>query len=163
MTIGGLEKFSLIDYPEHLSAVVFTKGCNFRCHFCYNPMLVWPEKELGKSKYESPFLGDQKNHPSKEEDDFFDFLKSRTGKLDAVVVSGGEPTLHQDLPDFIQKIKKLKFKVKLDTNGTNFEMLAGLIKDHLIDYIAMDIKAPIDKYDLIVGVQPDVNEIKKNI
>ncbi len=153
MVIGGLEKFSLIDYPGHLSAIVFTKNCNFRCHFCYNPMLVWPD------------TGDriQEDHPIINEDDLLDFLKSRIGKLDAVVITGGEPTLHSDLPGFITKIKEMKFKVKLDTNGTNPQMIAKLIEDNLIDYIAMDLKAPLDKYDLVVGVQPDIKKIKNSI
>jgi len=164
MIIGGLEKFSLIDYPEHLSCIVFTQGCNYRCQFCYNPMLVWPENSASESKYDhnSPLEGDQRDHHLNE-DDLFDFLKERVGKLDAVVVTGGEPTLHKDLPEFIGKIKKLGFKVKLDSNGTNPEMMAGLIEDKLIDYIAMDIKASEKNYDLVIGVDPEMDKLKKSI
>ncbi len=164
MIIGGLEKFTLIDYPEHLSAIVFTQGCNFRCHFCYNPMLVVPLQErndkLQNTSYEE---GRENSHPLITEDDFFIFLKSRIGKLDAVVISGGEPTLHNDLPDFIKKIRLLGFKVKLDTNGTNPEMLQELIEKNLLDYIAMDIKAPQNKYDLVIGAQPNLKKIEESI
>ena len=165
MIIGGLQKFSLLDYPEHLSAIIFTQGCNFRCHFCYNPMLVWPV-EVGRFKNSSLSSKDEEQKDRPEiisEDDLFAFLKKRVGKLDAVVITGGEPTLHDDLPEFIEKIKKLKFKVKLDTNGTNPEAIEDLINKKLINYIAMDIKAPEDKYDLVAGVQPDLEKIKKSV
>lgn len=145
MLFGGLQQFSLLDYPGHISAIIFTQGCNFRCRFCYNPMLVLPA--AGKIK---------KNHRLTKEDDFFNFLKTRVGKLEGVVVTGGEPTLHADLPDFLKKIKKLGFKVKLDTNGTNPEMLEEL--GSIVDYIAMDIKAPLEKYETVTGVK--INPIK---
>jgi len=127
-------------------------------------MLVWPENSASESKYDhnSPLEGDQRDHHLNE-DDLFDFLKERVGKLDAVVVTGGEPTLHKDLPEFIGKIKKLGFKVKLDSNGTNPEMMAGLIEDKLIDYIAMDIKASEKNYDLVIGVDPEMDKLKKSI
>jgi len=165
MKIGGLEKFSLIDYPEHLSAIVFTQGCNYRCQYCYNPMLVWPKiEEDSKSIYATPPIGgDQKDHPTKEEDDLFDFLKSRVGKLDAVVITGGEPTLHSDLPEFIKKIKDLGFKIKLDSNGTRPEMLSKILEEGLVDYLAMDIKASHDKYDLVTGIDPEMDKIKESI
>lgn len=164
MIIGGLEKFSLIDYPEHLSAIVFTKGCNFRCQFCYNPMLVWPDNSAGESIYDhnSPLEGDQRDYLLNE-DNLFDFLKERVNKLDAVVITGGEPTIQSDLPDFIKKIKKLEFKVKLDTNGTNPQMLSDIIREGLIDYVAMDIKATEKNYDLVTGISPEMNKIKKSI
>ena len=97
------------------------------------------------------------------EDDLFVFLKKRAGKLDAVVITGGEPTLHRDLPKFIKKIRLLGYKIKLDTNGTNSKMIKKLIKEKLIDYIAMDVKTSFAKYDLITGVKPDLEEIKKSI
>lgn len=147
MTIGGLQKFSLLDYPNHLSAIIFTQGCNFKCQFCYNPMLV---------------VVPQKGHHFKI-DDLFAFLKKRIGKLDAVVITGGEPTIHKDLPEFISEIRKLGFLVKLDTNGANPEMIKKLIENKLIDYIAMDIKAPKNKYEKIVGVPVDFNKIKKSV
>ena len=167
MIIGGLQKFSLIDYPDHLSAIVFTQGCNFRCQYCYNPVLVYPE--IGDGKVKNISSSDLSDEEVKEgysqitENAFFDFLKLRVNKLDAIVITGGEPTIHNDLPEFINKIKKFNFKIKLDTNGTNPEMLNKLINLKLLDYIAMDIKASINKYDLVVGVQPDLEKLKKSI
>jgi len=165
MQIGGLEKMTLIDYPGEVALIVFTQGCNFRCQFCYNPMLVLPEGQ-DKLKYSPrrivgvnsrPGVGAQKDHHLIEEGDFFVFLRSRTGKLDGVVITGGEPTIQPDLPEFIKKIKDLGFKVKLDTNGTNPEMLEKLItalpgKPRLVDYVAMDIKAPLNKYIKVTGL-----------
>jgi pyruvate formate lyase activating enzyme len=165
MVIGGLQKFSLLDYPEHLSAVIFSKGCNFRCQFCYNPMLVWPEEE-GKFNNITSSEEDgeiKMGHPQINESDLFDFLISRTGRLDAVVITGGEPTLHSDLPEFIEKIKKQGYKIKLDTNGTNPKMLMSLLSGNLLDYLAMDIKGPEKKYDLVTGVQPNLKDIKKSV
>ncbi|PLX26904.1 anaerobic ribonucleoside-triphosphate reductase activating protein [Candidatus Parcubacteria bacterium] len=159
MMIGGLDKFSLIDYPDHLAAIVFTQGCNFRCHFCYNPMLVVP--------FEQDKLNDtnrDKGHPQTiAEDSLFLFLETRIRKLDAVVISGGEPTLHDDLPEFVKKIKDMGFKVKLDTNGTRPEIIRGLLERGLLDYVAMDIKANEKKYDLATGTQPNMNNIKTSI
>lgn len=177
MVIGGLQKFSLLDYPGHLSAIIFTQGCNFRCQFCYNPMLVEPVRQAsentvsgfenaGKFKNIScPQKGEKQKDCLKpiSEDGLFDFLKNRVKKLDAVVITGGEPTIHSDLKRFIGEIKKLGYKIKLDTNGTNPETLKDLIENNLIDYIAMDIKGPEEKYDIITQVQPDLNEIRKSI
>lgn len=167
MIIGGLQKFSLLDYPGKIAAIIFTRGCNFRCHFCYNPMLVWPSHKAGRLKNISPVSlgGEEKDHPSSylssgfKEDDFFNFLKVRQGKLEGVVITGGEPTLHKDLPRFIKKIKNLGYLVKLDTNGTNPVMLAKLIKEKLVDYIAMDIKAPENRYPKVVGREVDFKKI----
>lgn len=156
MLIGGLEKMTLIDYPGQLAAIVFTKGCNFRCHFCYNPLLVWPERETDEKKYE-------KTCPTISEDEFFLFLRSRMGKLDGVVITGGEPTLHHDLPEFIKKIRSLGYKIKLDTNGTNPEMLKGLLAENLLDYIAMDLKAPLDKYERVVGVKINCQDLENSV
>jgi pyruvate formate lyase activating enzyme len=175
MIIGGLEKFSLIDYPEHLSAIVFTQGCNFRCHFCYNPMLVVPlsplssnnreDNELEVDKLENTAFeaGRKKSYPLISEDSLFLFLNSRVGKLDGVVISGGEPTMQKDLPEFAAKIKALGFKVKLDTNGTNPEMLKRMLSDDSLDYIAMDIKAPLGKYAKIVNIEADLKKIRESI
>ena len=167
MIIGGLQKFSLLDYPDNISAIIFTQGCNFRCHFCYNPMLVWPKFKVGKFKNisSSDNTGEKikKVYPQFQEDGLFDFLKQRQKKLNAVVITGGEPTIHKDLPEFIKKIRKLGFKVKLDTNGTNSGMLKNLIDKKLVDYIAMDIKGSLEKYAIITGVQPNLNNIKKSI
>lgn len=157
MIIGGLEKLTLLDYPEHLAAIIFTQGCNFRCHFCYNPMLVLPREG-----------GDEKNKKEKgfsqlSLKNLFLFLSERFGRLEGVVITGGEPTLHPDLPSFIKKIKKIGYRVKLDTNGTNPFMLAQLIKNKLIDYIAMDIKAPFSKYQSVVGASVDCNNLQKSV
>ncbi len=165
MIIGGLQKFSLLDYPDHIAAIIFTQGCNFRCQFCYNPMLVKPGYTGGKVS-NKPSVGDgqgQKGHPLITEDDLFAFLDKRKGKLNAVVITGGEPTLHQDLPEFIIKIRKLGYKIKLDTNGTNPNMIKDLINRRLIDYIAMDIKGPLDKYEKVTGVKTDLMKIKESI
>ena len=169
MIIGGLQKFSLLDYPDCVSAIIFTQGCNFRCQFCYNPMLVWPKK-VGKSKYAQNVTGasrltaeQQKDHPKISEDDLFVFLRSRVGKLDAIVITGGEPCLQKDLPEFIGKIKKLGFLIKLDTNGSYPEMLAKLIKEKLIDYVAMDLKAPTNKYEEVIGAEIDLDKIEKSV
>jgi pyruvate formate lyase activating enzyme len=157
MIIGGLEKLTLLDYPDHLAAIIFTGGCNFRCHFCYNPMLVLPQSgkdvKIKKEKGFSPI-------PIK---DLFLFLSERFGRLEGVVITGGEPTLHPDLPSFIKKIKDIGYLVKLDTNGTNPEMLARLIKSKLIDYIAMDLKAPLAKYETVVGVPVNCNNLQKSV
>jgi len=147
MKIGGLQKFSLIDYPDRICAIIFTQGCNFRCGYCHNPELVLPEKFL----------------PSLDQSKILTFLQTRQGKLDAIVITGGEPTLHQDLPAFIKKIKKLGFLVKLDTNGTNPKMLEQLLDKKLLNYIAMDIKAPLEKYQKVVCRLVNVNQIKKSI
>ena len=164
MIIGGLQKFSILDFPGHISAIVFTQGCNFRCQFCYNPMLVWPS-EVGKLKNSSSLQGEgiKKGHPLIKEGDLFDFLEARINKLDSVVITGGEPTLHPDLPKFIKKIKDMSFLIKLDTNGTNPIMLKKLIDDELVDYIAMDIKAPLDKYEVVTGVKFQLSKIRESI
>lgn len=156
MIIGGLEKMTLIDYPGQLAAIIFTKGCNFRCHFCYNPLLVWSEKETDEKKYE-------KDYSLIPEDDLFLFLESRKGKIDGIVISGGEPTLHNDLPEFIKKIRALGFKIKLDTNGTNPLMLKKLLAEKLLDYIAMDLKASEDKYEQVTGVKINFSNLQKSV
>ena len=145
--IGGIQKTTLVDFPQKIAAIVFTQGCNFRCGYCHNPELL-SQNNL-QSKY----------NPQ----EFLDFLKSRTGKLDGVVITGGEPTLQVNLYNFIREVKQLGFLVKLDTNGTNPEILQKLINDKLLDYIAMDIKAPLDKYSLITGVNTDCEKLKKSI
>lgn len=156
MIIGGLEKMTLIDYPGQLAAIVFTKGCNFRCHFCYNPLLVWPDKETDEKKYE-------KTYPPISEDEFFLFLENRKGKLDGVVITGGEPTMHYDLPDFIKKIKALGYKVKLDTNGTNPSMLSKILEEKIVDYLAMDLKAPLEKYEEVVSAKVNCQDLQKSV
>lgn len=147
MKIGGIQKLSLVDYPGKTSAAIFTIGCNMRCGYCHNPELVLPEKYANAIP----------------ENDILKFLKMRVGKLEGVVVSGGEPTMHSDLPDFFAKVKKLRFYTKLDSNGTHSEMIERLIKNKLIDYIAMDIKGPISKYQQIVAYPVDTDAVQETI
>ena len=136
MKIGGLVKFTLIDFPGRPAAVVFTQGCNFRCRYCHNPELVYPHM------FAEPVAIEE----------IYSFLQRRQGTLEGVVVSGGEPTLHEDLPSFMADLKAMGYATKLDTNGTRPDMLKSLLDAKLLDYIAMDIKAPMEKYSLITGV-----------
>ena len=149
MLIGGLQKTTLIDFPGKIASLIFTVGCNFRCPFCHNPELVEPELIKGLDLI--------------KEKDFFDFLDKRKKLIDGVSITGGEPTLHDDLIDFIKKIKSKGLAVKLDTNGTRPEVLKRLIDKNLLDYAAMDIKAPLNKYEKVVGVKVDLEKIKKSI
>ncbi len=139
MRIGGFQKLSLIDYPGKICAIIWTIGCNFRCKFCYDPGLVLPEK-----------IRDMREVPK---DYIFSYLRKRRNFLDAVEITGGEPTLHKDLPKFIEEIKNIGYLVKLDTNGTNPSMLRHLMNSGLIDYVAMDIKTRLNfkKYNEVVG------------
>ncbi|MBE7709740.1 MAG: anaerobic ribonucleoside-triphosphate reductase activating protein [Cyanobacteria bacterium SIG32] len=132
MRIGGIQKSSLLDFPNMISAIVFTKSCNFACGYCHNP-------ELFSSGVE---------HSTSE---FFDFLDTRKGKLDGIVITGGEPCLQPDLIDFIRQIKLMGFLVKLDTNGSFPDVIQNLLDENLLDYIAMDIKAPIEKYNKVTN------------
>ncbi len=147
MRIGGLQKFSLIDYPEKLSCVIFTQGCNFRCPFCHNPELVYPY--LFKETIPC--------------EDIFKFLEKRKGQLEGVVITGGEPTIHKDLIGFIEKIKAFGYFIKLDTNGSNPFMLKKIIKCKLVDFIAMDIKAPLEKYNILAGVEVNLDAVLQSI
>ncbi len=154
MIIGGLQKNTLIDFPGKIACTVFTSGCNFFCPWCYSAELVVLEKI--------------KSHPTIKEEDFFDFLKSRIGLLDGVVICGGEPTMNRDLPDFIKKIKSLgtpnaRFLVKLDTNGSNPKMLQDLIDEKLIDYVAVDIKTSKKNYQKVLGAKVSLQDIEKSV
>lgn len=145
MKLGGLQETSLLDYPGKICAIVWTVGCNFRCPFCYNLDMVY-----GKSD----------TIPA---DHVLSFLDSRIGKLDAVSITGGEPFLHEDLGDFIKKVKERGFLVKVDTNGTFPDRLEQLLDEKLIDYVSMDVKAPIEKYDRLAGVEVDIDRVKESI
>lgn len=142
MKIGGLQKISLIDYPGTPAAIIFTQGCNMVCPYCHNTQLVYPKL------FEDVI----------SEEEVLTFLKNRQGLLKGVVITGGEPTIQPDLDNFIKKIKSLNFLVKLDTNGTNPAILKNLIKNNLIDFIAMDIKAPFKKYDKFFGGEASLIE-----
>lgn len=146
MKISGFEKVTLLDYPGKIACIVFTQGCNYKCKFCQNSSLI--DKNLG-------------NYSEKE---IFNYLEKRKKVLDGVVISGGEPTLCKDLIQFIRKIKELGLLVKLDTNGTKPKVLAALIDEELIDYIAMDIKNVFSYYRELVDVDnPFIDRIKESI
>ena len=133
--ISGLQKLTLLDYPGQIACTVFLGGCNLRCPFCHNASLVMPDRVS----------------EAYTEEEFFEFLSSRSGKLGAVCASGGEPTLYPKIVDFIKRIKDMGLLVKLDTNGTRPEVLKSLVKDGLVDYVAMDIKNSPLKYAETVG------------
>jgi len=145
MNIGGLQKTSLLDYPDTISAIIWTIGCNFRCPFCYNKDLV-----LGK-------VG------SMPEEEILSFLEKRKGLLEGIVISGGEPLMQKDIVQFVEKVKKLRYLIKIDTNGMYPEKLKELIDKKLVDYIAMDVKAPKKKYDKLTDVKTDIKKIEKSI
>ena len=148
MRIQGLQKLTLLDFPERTACTVFTAGCNFRCPFCHNASLVVDipkEAEIG-------------------EEEFFAFLKKRQGILDGVCISGGEPLLQPDIENFIKKIKEMGFAVKLDTNGSFPEKLKMLVEKRLVDYVAMDIKNSPELYAVTAGVEMlDIESIKKSV
>jgi len=147
MKIGGIQKFSLIDYPGKISCVVFTQGCNFRCGYCHNPQLVLPEF------FENTI----------DEKIVFEYLLNRKNKIEGVVITGGEPTIHNDLPGFIKKIKMLGFNVKLDTNGGNPKMLKILFEEKLLDFVAMDVKTELENYSKLCGVNINSKAISESI
>lgn len=147
MKIGGLQKVSLIDYPGLICASIFFQGCNFQCSYCHNPELV------------NPMLF----HPCLRESEVLDFLKARRGKIDAVTITGGEPTIQDDLIFFIKKIKKMGFAVKLDTNGSQPQVIKSLLAERMLDFIAMDIKGPLEKYASIAGVPVAEEKIMESV
>ncbi len=147
MIIGGFQRFSLIDYPRKICAIIFTQGCNFRCPYCHNPELVNPKL------FQKPI----------NQNDILRFLKTRREKLDAVEITGGEPTLQIDLVEFMEKIKDLGFLIKIDTNGSNPDVLKAIINHGLVDYIAMDVKAPLRKYNEVTRTSVSLEKIKKSI
>jgi len=148
MRFGGFQPFSLSDYPGHIAAIAFAQGCNFRCPFCHNgDLLAFEPTEKGL-------------YPEKE---ILNTLRKRQGKLEGLVISGGEPTLQLDLPRFMKLVKDIGYKIKLDTNGSQPVMLAQLIAEKLVDYIAMDIKAPLEKYNRLSGVQTNPQKIEESI
>ncbi len=147
MVIGGFQKISLSDFPGVISSIVFTRGCGFRCPYCHNPELVDPSR-FGAVVPESAVK---------------DFLRSRAGRIEGVVVTGGEPTVQPDLPGFLAEIRSMGLKVKLDTNGSNPSGLRRIVSERLVDYIAMDVKAPLALYERVVGVPVDAAAITESI
>lgn len=149
MILGGLQKLTLIDYPGKVAATVFTVGCSFRCPFCHNPELVLSSASAERG--------------SISEKEFFDFLKGRKGKLEGVCITGGEPTIQSDIVAFIQRIKKLGFSVKLDSNGTRPDVLKKVLTEKLIDFVAMDIKSSLENYSKACGLDFDIERIKLSV
>ena len=147
MRIGGLQKFSLLDYPGELSSIIFTQGCNFKCPYCHNPELVVPEI------FRQPL----------DTEKVLRFLYRRRRKITAVVVTGGEPTLQEDLIDFLRLIKAMRFKIKLDTNGSNPEMLSRALYYQAVDYIAMDLKAPNELYQKLTRSKVKIADIRRSM
>jgi len=148
MVIHGLQKLTLLDYPGHTACTVFTAYCPWRCPFCHNASLVLrPDSQ-----------------PVLPEEEFFAFLEKRRGLLDGVAVTGGEPTVHRDLPAFLRRIRDLGFAVKLDTNGTNPAMLRQILEQGLADYVAMDIKAGRDNYSAATGtLRPGLPAVEESV
>ena len=146
MDFVAINKLSLLDYPDKVSCILYTRGCNFRCPFCHNGLTL-----LENVSDFIPF------------EEILSFLRKRIGILDGVVISGGEPTLMPDLKEKIKAIKELGFLVKLDTNGSNPDLLEELMEEELIDYVAMDIKNSLFKYSLTAGREIDTDKIVKSI
>ena len=148
MKIGGFQPFTLTDYPSHIAAIVFTQGCNWQCPCCHNSQLIpadRPESELIPEAY------------------VIDHLSKRRRQINGLVITGGEPTIQEDLPRFIRKVHRLGLRVKLDTNGSQPEVIHQLLEENLLDYVAMDIKAPLDRYGQIVGRCVDVATIQASM
>lgn len=147
MRLCGMQKLTLLDYPGKTAAIIFTAGCNFRCPFCHNASLV--------THIDGAPL---------EEGSVLEFLKKRGGVLEGVVITGGEPLLHGDISEFMRKIKALGYAIKLDTNGSFPEHLAQIIREGLCDYVAMDVKAPLEDYAEVIGTNDiDTDAIRRSI
>ncbi len=147
MRIGGFQRLTLVDYPGKVAATVFTQGCNFRCGFCHNAALVLPEA------FQVPI----------PEQEVLEFCRQRRGQLQGIVISGGEPTIQKGLVDFIASLKDMGYVVKLDTNGSHPEVVAALIDQKLIDYIAMDVKTSLARYAEVVRCGCDIAKIQQSI
>lgn len=148
MTIHGFQKMTLLDFPGKVACIVFTAGCNLRCPFCHNAPLVTRTDPADRI----------------DEDEVFAYLKKRQGIVDGVVITGGEPTLQKDLDDFIRRVRALGYAVKLDTNGTRPDVLAALLDEGLVDYVAMDIKNCPDRYAETVGIEGfDLAPVRRSI
>ena len=144
MNISGIQKLTLLDYPGKVACTLFTAGCNFRCPFCHNAGLVLP---------------DRLEEASITEDEVMSFLKKRAGMLDGVAITGGEPLLHTDMPEFLEKIKNLGYKIKLDTNGSNPKLLKEIVNAGLVDRVAMDIKNAPTEYNKTAGCSVDMESL----
>lgn len=151
MLISAVQKFTMLDYPDHTACIVFTAGCNFRCGYCHNPEFVLPEMI---QKIKESFI---------PKDVFFHFLEQRRDKLEGVVVTGGEPTIFPDLIPFLKEIKQKGFLVKLDSNGNNLPSLEHAIAEKCVDYIAMDLKTILGEYKKLVGGNADETKLAQSI
>ena len=147
MLILGLQKLTLLDYPGRTACTVFTGGCNFRCPFCHNAPLVIP------GRAQEPYT----------EEEVLSYLKKRAGLLDGVCVTGGEPTLQEDLEAFLRQVRALGYPVKLDTNGSRPEVLRALLRQGLADYVAMDVKSSPEEYARACGVPVDLEKVNESI
>ena len=145
--IKGFQKTTMIDYPGKIASVVFLGNCNFRCPYCQNRDLILNTHKM----------------PSIEHKEIFDYLEAKKKWIDGICISGGEPTIHKGLPDFCRQLKSKGILVKLDTNGTSPEMLELLLKEKLVDFVAMDIKAPLDKYEIVAETSVNTDNIRKSV
>ncbi|MGD0729078.1 MAG: anaerobic ribonucleoside-triphosphate reductase activating protein [Candidatus Micrarchaeaceae archaeon] len=145
MQFGGIQKTTLVDFPGRVATILFTSGCNMRCHYCYNPDLVF------------------RRNISTDHKRMISYLLKRKKLIDSVVITGGEPTIWTDLPEFIETLHELGFHIKLDTNGSNPGMLRKIINKKSVEYIAMDIKAPWNKYESITGTYANIANIKESM
>ena len=148
MIIGGFQPFTLSDFPGHVAAIVFTQGCNWRCSYCHNRSLL------------------KRRRPQQElipETHVFDVLHRRRNELDGLVITGGEPTIQEDLSRFIRNVRRLGLTIKLDTNGSRPDVIRHLLEEGLLDYIAMDIKAPFDQYESIARRPVDTDALQTSI
>jgi len=147
LPIGGVQWTTLIDYPGKVATTLFTVGCNFRCPFCHNPELVDP------SRFAPPL----------DEREILGRLRERAGFIDGVAITGGEPTIHAALPTFVERLKELGLLVKLDTNGSRPDVLRALLEERRVDFIAMDVKGPLDAYDRLTGIAAEASAIEESI
>ncbi len=148
MLISGIQRFTVVDYPDKIACVLFTAGCNFRCGYCHNSEFVLPSK---LKMLRGSFI---------DGDAALSFLEKRKGKLEAVVISGGEPTMMHDLLAWMETIKKMGFLLKLDTNGSHPEVLREALERGLVDYVAMDVKANAERYDELTGVRVNMDALR---
>jgi pyruvate formate lyase activating enzyme len=148
MILGGFQPFTLSDFPGHVAAIVFTQGCNWRCHYCHNRTL-WKRSRPATELIPESFV--------------LETLQRRRDHLDGVVITGGEPTIQEDLPRFLRKVRRFGLATKLDTNGSRPEVIAELLEEELLDYIAMDIKAPFESYEAVTRCPVNIDALRKSI
>ncbi len=148
MLIGGFTPFSLSDFPGRVSAVIFTQGCNFRCPFCHNGNLI------GRERPDGDYI---------PEGEIFEFIRPRGNRLDGIVMCGGEPSIQPDIAEFLEELRKFDLEIKLDTNGSLPGVIGRLLDRNLVDFIAMDLKAPLESYHRLAGVRVNTDRIQESI